>query len=108
MGRAQGAAGIPVLDQLLNIVREGAKVVLVAAYEENVSLNPNYIMGKGLRVLGSVAYGPEELAGALELIRSRKVDRKPLISHEFSLNEAKEAFETQLMTNKAIKVIFKP
>ena len=40
VGRAQGAAGIPVLDQLLNIVREGAKVVLVAAYEENVSLKP--------------------------------------------------------------------
>ena len=108
VGRAQGAAGIPVLDQLLNIVREGAKVVLVAAYEENVSLNPNYIMGKGLRVLGSVAYGPEELAGALELIRSRKVDRKPLISHKFSLDKAKEAFETQLKVKESIKVLVKP
>ena len=108
VGRAQGAAGIPVLDQLLNIVREGAKVVLVAAYEENVSLNPNYIMGKGLRVLGSVAYGPEELAGALELIRSRKVDRKPLISHQFSLDKAKEAFETQLKVKESIKVLVKP
>jgi 2-desacetyl-2-hydroxyethyl bacteriochlorophyllide A dehydrogenase len=108
VGRAHGAVGIPVLDQLLNIVREGAKVVLVAAYEENVSLNPNYIMGKGLRVLGSVAYGPEELAGALELIRSRKVNCKPLISHQFSLDKAKEAFETQLKVKESIKVLVKP
>ena len=65
-------------------------------------------MGKGLRVLGSVAYGPEELAGALELIRSRKVDRKPLISHKFSLDKAKEAFETQLKVKESIKVLVKP
>ena len=108
VGSTVGSTRTPVIEQLFNIVRESAKVVLVGTHEDKVTLDLNVIMGKGLRVLGSVAYGPEELAGALELIRSRKVDRKPLISHEFSLNEAKEAFETQLMANKSIKVILKP
>lgn len=108
VGRSKGAPGVPVVEQLLKSVREGAKVVLVAAYEENVSLDLNYIMGKGLRVLGAVAYGPEELADALELIRSRKVDRKPLITHKFRLDSAGEAFETQLRVKDSIKVLVEP
>ena len=108
VGTTAGSNRTPVIEQLLNIVREGAKVVLVGTHEDKVTLDLNVIMGKGLRVLGSVAYGPDELAESLEMIRSGKVKRKPLISHEFSLNEAKEAFETQLMANKSIKVLLKP
>ncbi len=108
VGYTKGWVGIPVLDQLLNCMRENAKVVLVAAYEDNVPLNLNYVMGKGLRVLGSVAYGPEELAGALELIRSKKIDRNPLISHQFTLDQAKEAFETQIKAKESLKVLIKP
>jgi 2-desacetyl-2-hydroxyethyl bacteriochlorophyllide A dehydrogenase len=108
VGTTAGSNRTPVIEQLLNIVREGAKVVLVGTHEDKVTLDLNVIMGKGLRVLGSVAYGPDELAESLEMIRSGKVKRKPLISHEFSLNEAKEAFETQLMASKSIKVLLKP
>jgi len=108
VGTTVGSTRIPVIAQLLGIVRENAKVVLVGTHEDKVTLDLNVIMGKGLRVLGSVAYGPDELAESLEMMRSGKVNRKPLISHEFSLNEAKEAFETQLMAHKAIKVLLKP
>jgi threonine dehydrogenase-like Zn-dependent dehydrogenase len=99
---------LPVVEQLFYIAREGAKIVLVASYEDNINLNLNMIMGKGLRVLGSYAYSGNELAESLEMIRSGKVNRRPLISHEFSLDDAKEAFETQLITDKSIKVIVKP
>lgn len=108
VGSTVGSTRTPVIEQLFNIVREGAKVVLVGTHEDKVTLDLNVIMGKGLRVLGSVAYGPDELAESLEMMRSGKVERKHLISHEFSLNEAKQAFETQLMAHKAIKVLIKP
>jgi len=108
VGSLVGSTRTPVIEQLFNIVREGAKVVLVGTHEDKLTLDLNVIMGKGLRVLGSVAYGPDELAESLEMIRSGKIDRKSLISHEFSLNDAKEAFETQLITNKSIKVLLKP
>jgi threonine dehydrogenase-like Zn-dependent dehydrogenase len=108
VGSFVGSTRTPVIEQLFNIVREGAKVVLVGTHEDKLTLDLNVIMGKGLKVLGSVAYGPDELSESLEMIRSGKVDRKALISHQFSLNDAKEAFETQLISNKSIKVILKP
>ena len=42
------------------------------------------------------------------MISSGKIDRKPLISHTFALEDASEAYETQLMAEEAIKVILKP
>lgn len=100
--------GVSVVEQLLPIVREGAKVLLVGAYEDKVALDLNFIMGKGLSVLGSIAYVPQEFADALELIRTRKVDRKMFISRVFPLDQAKEAFESQLKGGAVLKVLLRP
>ena len=100
--------GIPALQQALLMVRENGKVVLVAAFEKPFEIDHNLIMRKGIRLFGSFGYSLEEFAQALELMRSGKVDRKRLISHEFPLDKAKEAYETQLNTEEAIKVLIKP
>jgi hypothetical protein len=57
---------------------------------------------------GSWAWSPEELADASRLIGSGKIDRKPLVSHTFSLENASEAYETQLQEEEALKVILTP
>jgi threonine dehydrogenase-like Zn-dependent dehydrogenase len=108
VGMMVNIPGASVVEQLLPIVREGAKVVLVGAYEDKVALDLNMIMGKGLKVLGSIAYLPQEFADAIELIRTRKVDRKIVISRVFPLNEAKEAFELLLKGGETIKVLLRP
>ena len=100
--------GTPPLQQALLMVKRRGKIVLVAGYEEPLSIDLNRIMVKGLSVIGSIVWSLDEFAQALELIRSGKVDRKPLITHEFPLDRAKEAYETQLKAEEAIKVLLKP
>jgi len=73
-----------------------------------MELDHNSIVRKGIKLFGSWGWSPEEFVQALELMRSGKVDRKPLITHEFPLDRAKEAYETQLKAEEAIKVVFKP
>jgi L-idonate 5-dehydrogenase len=48
------------------------------------------------------------LVQAARLIDSGKIDRKPLISHTFSLEDAGKAYETQLQEEEAIKVVLTP
>ena len=100
--------GTPALQQALSMVRENGKVVLVAVFEKPLQIDHNLIMRKGTSLLGSWAWTPEEFAQAMELMRSGKVDRKPLITHEFPLDRASEAYETQLKAEEAIKVLLKP
>jgi threonine dehydrogenase-like Zn-dependent dehydrogenase len=85
--------GTTTLEQALLMVKENGRVVLVAVSE---------------KPFGSWAWSLDEFRESLELMRSGKVDRKPLISHEFPLDRAPEAYETQLKAEEAIKVMIKP
>ena len=101
-------AGTPVMWDALRMVKENGKVVLVALFEKPLEIEHNIIVRKGIRLFGSWGWSPEEFVESLELMRAGKVDRKPLITHEFPLDRAKEAYETQLKTEEAIKVLLKP
>ncbi len=108
-------AGVPktftgqaVLEQALSLVKQGGRVVVVAVFERPVELEMNVIMRKGIRLLGSWAWLPDEFRQGMELMRAGKIDRGPLISHTFSLEQASEAYETQLDADDSVKVLIKP
>lgn len=101
--------GIPVIQQAINMVRDFKGRVLVhGLFEENVSLDLLPMVGKQINIIGSFGALPLEIKQALELIRTKKIDRSKIISHEFPLDRAKEAFETQCKINESIKVLIKP
>jgi len=97
----------PAIEKALAVVREAGRIVVVGAYEGPVTVDLMPLMGKSVKVFGSLGYKiPEEVIEALEILRAGKVDRKILISHEFPLEKAKDAFETQLRAGESVKVIF--
>lgn len=108
VGTVISAPGQSVISQLLMIVREGAKVVLVGAYQDRDELTLSLVLAKELRLLGSIGFLPADLRGALELVHKHGVNRKAIVSHEFPLDQAKRAFETQVKTQEAVKVLVKP
>lgn len=107
-GNTAEHTGTSALWQALLMVKENGKVILAAILEKPLELEHNLIVRKGISLLGSWAWSLDEFAQALELLQSGKVNRKPLITHEFPLDKAREAFETQLNTEEAIKVVIKP
>lgn len=100
--------GTTVLEQALSLVKQNGRVVVVAVFERPVELEMNVIMRKGIRLFGSWAWHPDEFRQGMELMRTGRVDRQPLISHAFSLEQASEAYETQLNADDSVKVLIKP
>ena len=107
-GVGKNFEGTSVLQQALSIVKEDGKVVIVAVFEKQPEIDWNLVVRKGVRLLGSWAWSPEELARASRLISSGEIDRKPLVSHTFSLEDAREAYEVQLREEEAVKVMLTP
>jgi 2-desacetyl-2-hydroxyethyl bacteriochlorophyllide A dehydrogenase len=107
-GVGKSFEGTSVLEQAISIVKEDGKVVIVAVFEKAPEIEWNLVVRKGVRLFGSWAWSPEELVQASRLISSGEIDRKPLISHTFSLEDAREAYETQLREEEAIKVLLTP
>lgn len=87
--------------------QEDGRLVLVALFEHPGPLDRNVIVRKHVRLLGSWAWNTADFRLALELVASGKVDRRLLVSHEFALDDAAEAFKVQ-ERGQAIKVLVKP
>ncbi|MBW1787255.1 MAG: zinc-binding dehydrogenase [Deltaproteobacteria bacterium] len=99
----------PVIQQAINMVKEfTGRVVVHGLFEEIVPLDLSYFVVKQVDVLGSFGFFPEEIAQALELIGTGKVDRKQTITHTFPLNQAKEAFDMQCDVDNSVKVMIIP
>ncbi|MCP3954165.1 MAG: zinc-binding dehydrogenase, partial [Desulfobacterales bacterium] len=98
----------PAVQQALSMVKQNGKVVEVAIFEKPPEIQLNNLVIRGITLFGSWAWVPEELQQSLDLIGTGKIDRKPLISHRFPLESASEAYETQLNTDKSMKVMITP
>jgi 2-desacetyl-2-hydroxyethyl bacteriochlorophyllide A dehydrogenase len=107
-GVTKNFTGTTVVEQAISVVKQEGRVVVVAVFERPIELEMNMLMRKGIKLFGSWAWYPDELRAGMELMRQGKVDRKPLISHTFSLEDAAEAFETQDKADDSIKVLIKP
>ena len=100
--------GTPVLQQAITLTKENGKVVVVSIFEKPPELEINLLVRKGITLYGSWAWSFDEFRQALELLGSGKVDRKPLITHRFPVDQASEAYETQLRAEEAVKVVILP
>ncbi|MBN1663103.1 MAG: alcohol dehydrogenase catalytic domain-containing protein [Deltaproteobacteria bacterium] len=92
-------------DQSIAMARGGGKIMLVGVYEKDLIWNPQAVIAKNLSLTGCLG---GNFPASIELLRNGKVSAKPLISHRFSLDEAGEAFRTQLEHPDAIKVMITP
>ncbi len=102
-------AGAPNSSQqgLEMLKQEDGRLVLVALFEHPGPLDRNQIVRKHVRLLGSWAWNTADFRLALELVASGRIDRRPLVSHQFALDDAAEAFRVQ-EAGQAIKVLVKP
>ena len=81
----------------------GGKVVMVAGTPPPEWRPP--IVQKALTLIGSWGGRGRQ---ALTLMQAGKVNTEPCITHQFSLDDINEAFETALKRDDAIKVLVKP
>jgi threonine dehydrogenase-like Zn-dependent dehydrogenase len=97
--------GPPPLEIALHLVSNvGGRIVCFGAFEDKMLIDMNYVISKEPVIMGSQGYAAEELEEALELMRSRKVDRVGLISHRYPLGKVADAFAMQARP-EALKVM---
>lgn len=90
-------------DQAVTMARGGGKIMLVGIFEQPLTWDPMAVIAKNISLIGCLG---GNFPAAIELLRSRKVSAKPLITHRFTLDQAAEAFRAQLQDPDAIKVMF--
>jgi threonine dehydrogenase-like Zn-dependent dehydrogenase len=101
-GNVEGATA------LVPRVRAGGTVVMIALYEDPVTLDVNSLVQKEIRVQGCTAYTSEDFAEGLRLLSSGKVVAAPLITQREPLDNVTGAFNIQLQKDRSTKVLIIP
>jgi 2-desacetyl-2-hydroxyethyl bacteriochlorophyllide A dehydrogenase len=92
-------------NQAIELVHGGGKIMLVGVYEQPLTWDPLKAISKNITLVGCLG---GNFPGAIELLQSKQVNTRPLITHTFPLEEAQEAFRTQIRDPEAIKVMIRP
>lgn len=93
----------------LALLGKSGSLVLLAVHEKQVPIAPIWFSGER-RILSSANNRYRDFPRAIELMASGLINVKPLITHRFSLGEARRAFRVMLCKEreKAYKVILHP
>ncbi len=91
----------------LELTRSGGKVVLfgVPPKGSNIQLDLNYIFSNEIELIPSLAASEKETNYALELIKTKRVDIKSIITHRFSLERASDAIRCAYEAKDTMKVV---
>ena len=103
-------SALSAINQALRCVDRGGTIMFFAPTEPgtNVTIPFNDLWFDGVTLTTSYAASPYELAIAIELIRSRKVNVKDMITHRLSLAETGLGFKLVAEAKESIKVIIEP
>lgn len=91
----EASGNVHAVQQAVDIARMGGTISVVGLHETPVpQLDMGNIVVRDLNLITSVA-SPNAFKQTIRLMEKRKIDVRPLISHEFPLSEASRALETQ-------------
>jgi len=100
-----------VFEQAFKSVDRGGTILVFASAEEGFKFSlpiNEFFWRNEMSVISSYAANPKEHVNALELIGSRKVNVKDMITHRFGLKDIQKGFKLVREAKKSIKVIIEP
>ncbi len=93
--------------ELLHLVRPHGRYVQMVRFAESINWDMNLVSSKQLIVTGGTASTPESWIRAIRLMKSGAVKTRPLLTHDFTLSQWEQAFNT-VDHNCGIKALFRP
>jgi len=98
------------IEQSFNLVERGGSILFFAPTDPGTKIPMpfNEIWWAGITMTSSYAASPSDLAIAIELIRSRRVNVKDMITHRLPLAETGRGFQLVADAKDSIKVIIEP
>lgn len=83
----------PTVDQAVKIARKGSDIIIVGVFGDKPVVDLGLVQDRELRLIGTLMYMKQDYYRAIDLISSRKIILKPLITAHFPLKQYGEAYK---------------
>ena len=101
---------LPAAKQALECIEKGGTIQYFAVPkpDERLEIPINDFWRNETTIMTSYGAAPDDLRKALEIIKSRNIDVKGMITHKFPLKDTNKGFRLVAEAKKSIKVIIEP
>jgi L-iditol 2-dehydrogenase len=98
------------IGQAFSLVERGGTILFFAPTdpEAEVSVPFNEVWFKGITITTSYAASPKDIGDAINLILSRRIRVREMITHRFGLEDTAKGFELVAEAGDSLKVIIEP
>jgi L-iditol 2-dehydrogenase len=102
-----GPNSVDAINSGLQCVAPGGTMVLFtpAKPDEVLTLDPNVIFFKDIRIVPSYSCGPEDTREALSLIEQGLVRAEKIVTHRYRIEETAKAYQTVASAGESLKVL---
>lgn len=94
-----------IIPEVLGMAKNRVRLVIVALYHHDVTINPYQILGAEMEVVGSFAYANSDIEEVIEALHAKSTSVEQIITHYFTLDKINEAFIQAKDANCALKVV---
>jgi L-iditol 2-dehydrogenase len=92
--------------QALNCARKGTDIIIVGVFPDKTTIDLGLLQDRELRMIGTLMYQQSDYEKAIELVETRKVKLKPLITDHFAFRDYSKAYEyIEKQKDRVMKVI---
>ena len=98
---------LKVLHDAINFVRKGGTIIIfgVPSKGDKIDLNMSDVYSKNITIINTYAASDIDTKEALEMISTKKINVKQLITHKYNLSDVQKAFEHAKTGKDAMKII---
>ncbi len=109
VGYIKKTPGPVVLQTALDLIGDlTGRIMCFGIFEADVQLNLHNLVFRQPQLIGVMGYEPRDISDALAMMADGRIDRASLVTHQFTLDQAAEAFRVQDSYAESIKVILLP
>lgn len=87
------AGAVPILNEIISLAKNNARVSIVAVYKEQVEFNMAEFLSSEMEIKGSCGYNASDVIEAFNNINMHRVQTEKIITHRFKHKDAVKAFE---------------
>lgn len=96
------------IERAATLARVGGRVVLVSSYHAPAEIKPGRWLTRGISLLPSIGYTSRDFDTALDLLATRRIDARQLVTGFTSLADTQSVFDRFETQSDAIKVLIDP
>ncbi|WP_276260548.1 2,3-butanediol dehydrogenase [Haloglomus litoreum] len=111
----EAAGAEPALRDAVRTTDRGGEVVLISVFEEEIAIQPNFVMMAERSLVGSIAYGTGpraaagEFAAVLDMLADGRLDPEPLVTDRIDLDDVvADGFEALIDPDGQVKILVSP